>query len=110
MDGAQSRLLLRGFSHAELKAHRALLVGADAAPLTAGRMPHHPHPEDARYQLTDFGLRAALFSTRSYARLIRPGFALVIPDTVPGDAVLRRSFQQLERAMDTWCAAAKLAA
>ena len=54
--------------------------------------------------------RAALFSTRSYARLIRPGLALVIPDTVPGDAVLRRSFQQLERAMDTWCAAAKLAA
>jgi len=67
-------------------------------------------PKTHRYQLTDFGRRAALFSTRSYARLIRPGFTLVIPDTVPGDAVLRRSFQQLERAMDTWCAAAKLAA
>ena len=47
---------------------------------------------------------------RSYARLIRPGLALVTPSAVPGDAALRRSFQQLERAMDTWCAAAHLAA
>ena len=56
------------------------------------------------------GRKSALFSTRSYARLIRPGLALVTPDQAPGDAPLRRSVQQLERAMDTWCAAAKIAA
>jgi hypothetical protein len=114
------RLLPRGFAHAELKAQLMLLWGADATPITAGRMTYDLRrlrlhglitriPKTHRYRLTDFGLRAALFSTRSYARLIRPGFALVIPDTVAGEVPLRRSFQQLERAMDTWCDAAKLA-
>jgi hypothetical protein len=42
--------------------------------------------------------------------LIRPGLALVTPPTVPGDAAIRRAFQQLERAMDMWCASAHLAA
>ena len=115
------RLLPRGFSHAECKAQLALLLGVDAAPITAGRMTYDLRrlrlhglitriPRTHRYQLTDLGLRAALFSTRSYARLIRPGLAIVTPDLVPGDPVLRRAFQHLERAMDTWCAAAKLAA
>ena len=67
-------------------------------------------PKTHRYHLTDFGLRAALFSTRSYARLLRPGLALVTPDTVPAAAPLRRAFQQIERAMDTWCDAAHIAA
>ena len=115
------RLLPHGFSHAALKAQLVLLLGADAAPLTAGRMTYDLRrlrlhglimriPKTHRYQLTDFGLRAALFSTRSYARVIRPGLAIVTPDRVPGDAALRRAFQQLECAMDAWCAAAKLAA
>ena len=115
------RLLPRGFSHAELKAHLLLLLGADATPITTGRMTYDLRrlrlhglitriPKTHRYHLTDFGLRAALFSTRSYARLIRPGLAHVTPDAVLGDAPLRRAFQQLERAMDAWCDAAKLAA
>lgn len=115
------RLLPRGFSHRELKAQLALLSGEEIAAITAGRMTYDLRrlrlhglitriPKTHRYRLSDFGLRAALFSTRSYARLIRPGLALVTPPTVPGDAALRRSFQQLERAMDTWCAAAHLAA
>ena len=115
------RLLPRGFSHAELKAQLAPLLGQDAATLTPGRMTYDLRRlrlhglitrirNTHRYQLTNLGLRAALFATRSYARLIRPGLALVTPDVVLGDAPLRRSFQQLERAMDTWCAAAKIAA
>jgi hypothetical protein len=114
------RLLPRGFSHADLKAQLLLLFGADATALTAGRMTYDLRrlrlhglitriPHTHRYQLTDFGLRAALFSTRSYARLIRPGLALVTPDRTAGNGPLRRSFQHLERAMDTWCNAAKLA-
>jgi len=115
------RLLPRGFSHGDLKAQVMLLLGTDATPITAGRMTYDLRrlrlhgliariPKTHRYRLTDFGLRAALFSTRSYARLIRPGLALVTPDAVAGDPPLRRSFQQLERAMDLWCDAAKLAA
>lgn len=115
------RLLPRGFSHAELKAQLASLLGEDAATLTAGRMTYDLRrlrlhglitriPKTHRYELTGFGLRAALFSTRTYARIIRPGLALVTPGRIPGDAALRRSFQQLERAMDTWCDSARIAA
>jgi hypothetical protein len=115
------RLLPHGFSHAELKGQLLLLLGTDAAPITAGRMTYDLRrlrlhglitriPKTHRYRLTDFGLRAALFSTRSYARLIRPGLALVVPDEVLGDPPLRRAFQQLECAMDTCCEAARLSA
>ena len=115
------RLLPRGFSHRDLKTLLALLAGANAPAITAGRMTYDLRrlrlhglitriPKSHRYRLTDFGLRAALFSTRSYARLIRPGLALVTPPTVPGDATLHRAFQQFERAMDTRCAVARLAA
>jgi len=115
------RLLPRGFSHRDLKTQLALLTTEEATTISAGRMTYDLRrlrlhglitriPKTHRYQLTDFGLRAALFSTRSYARLIRPGLALVTPDRAHGDGALRRSFRQLERAMDTWCNAAKLAA
>ena len=114
------RLLPNGFSHAQLRAQLTLLV-AGHTPLTAGRITYDLRrlrlhglitriPKTHRYQLTDCGLRAALFSTRSYARLIRPGLALVAPDHVLGDAPLRRAFQNLERAMDTWCHDARVAA
>ena len=61
--------------------------------------------------MTDGGLRTALFFTRTYARVLRPGLAHVLPraPTIP-TAALRRAFDALERAMDRWCAEAKLAA
>jgi hypothetical protein len=62
-----------------------------------------------RYRVTDFGLRASLFLTRAYARILRPGLAQVIPDDGPASK-LRSSFRHLETAMDNWCEAAKLAA
>jgi hypothetical protein len=44
-----------------------------------------------------------------YARLFRPGIA-VIPDAAHESSRLRRAFERLERALDEWCAEAKLAA
>lgn len=115
------RLVPRGFSHADLRAQVTLLGGATGAPITPGRMTYDLRrlrlhglitrvPKTHRYRLTDFGLRAALFCTRSYARLIRPGLALVTPDQAPGNAPLRQAFQQLEYAMDAWCDNARLVA
>jgi hypothetical protein len=114
-------LLPHGFSHRELRAQVALLGGADGAAITAGRMTYDLRrlrlhglivriPNTHRYRLTDFGLRAMLFCTRSYARLVRPGLALVMPDQGSECVPLRRAFQQVERAMDQWCADAGLAA
>ena len=67
-------------------------------------------PGTHRYRVTEPGLRLALFLTRVHARLFRPGLSLVLPDATQHDAPLRRAFTQLERAMDQWCAEAKLAA
>ncbi len=59
------------------------------------------------YALTDEGRRIALFFTRSYARLLRPGLAEVESPELPHDTALRRAFAQLERTMDQHAAQAK---
>ena len=48
------------------------------------RMPH-----SHRYELTPTGLRIALFFTRTYARLLRPKLAEIMPVGPPGDSTLR---------------------
>jgi hypothetical protein len=50
----------------------------------------------------------AWFFTRTYARVIRPGLAQIVPNTLPGDTPLRRRFDQLETAMHDWIAQATL--
>jgi Uma2 family endonuclease len=57
-------------------------------------------PATHRYALTDQGRRIALFFTRSYACLLRPGLAEVESPELPQDTALRRAFAQLERTMD----------
>lgn len=54
-------------------------------------------------------LHAHLFA-RTYARLLRPGLAHVLPRAPTPGSPLRRAFDALETAMDRWCAEAKLAA
>jgi hypothetical protein len=57
-------------------------------------------PKSHRYRVTDFGLRTALFFTRTYARVIRPGLSIVVPEQRPNSSSLRSSFEALETAMD----------
>ena len=66
-------------------------------------------PRSHRYQVTECGLRYALFFTRSYDRLLRPGLAAVLPDQAQTDSHLRACFRQLESAMTSWAEQAKLA-
>lgn len=114
------RLLPNGFSHAELRTRLTMLLDPPS-PLTPGRITYDLRrlrlhglitriPRTHRYRLTDLGLRVALFSTRSYARLLRPGLSLVIPEQFTDDAPLRRAFQQVEAALDARCAKERLAA
>ncbi len=63
-----------------------------------------------RYQVTDVGLRTALFFTRTYARVFRPGLADVLASDVPSDSRLQSRFRQLQVAMDEWVEKANLAA
>ena len=61
-------------------------------------MPSHP-----------FGLRVALFFTRTYARLLRQGLALTLdPNSVP--TPLRRQFDRLDAAIGDFIRDAALVA
>jgi hypothetical protein len=113
------RLLPRGFCNRELREHLAPLLGEEPSALTQGRMTYQlrrlrlhglirRQAGTHRYGVTDQGLRVALFFTRSYARLVRPGLSDAMAEEIPEDPPLRRAFAQLERAMDQYVAQAKL--
>jgi hypothetical protein len=112
------RLLPQGFSSRTLREHLAPLVGTTPS---QGRMTYDLRrlrlrrlieriPKTHRYRVTARGLRTALFYTRAYARIIRPGLAILEDARIPSDQPLRRSFAHLEEQMTRWCERAKLAA
>ena len=114
-------LLPNGFANRDLRAHLAPLLGLDPSPLTPGRMTYDLRrlrlhgliervPHTQRYRVTREGLRIALFFTRVYGRILRPGLARIAPAAAAGDPELRPSFDQVERAIDRWIDQAKLAA
>jgi hypothetical protein len=107
------RLLPRGFSNRELRDHWAPLLGKEAQSMTQGQMTYHLRrlrlhgvierlPNTHRYRVTDSGWRTALFCTRCYSRLLRPGLARIIPEEAPDDSPLRRRFDELDAAIDRW--------
>ena len=63
-----------------------------------------------RYRLTDEGLRTALFYTRVYARILRPGMAPVVPAAPDRSAQALRQFRAAEDAVNSWCDQAHIAA
>lgn len=115
------RLLPQGFSASQVRPLLAGLLALDASALTPGRLTYDLRrlrlhgliariPKTHRYQVTPFGWRVALFFTRAYARLLRPGLARVVPAAGVPDSALSRAFNHLELAMDHWYRQAKLAA
>ena len=67
-------------------------------------------PKTHRYRLTDEGLRTALFYTRVYARVLRPGMAPVVPAPPAGSPRALRQFHAAEDAVNSWCDQAHIAA
>ena len=53
-------------------------------------------PNSFRYRVTDFGFRAALFFTRVYNRLLRPGLAAALPTLRAVDIPLKRAFDKID--------------
>jgi hypothetical protein len=113
------RLLPQGFANHELRALLAPLLGLAPDQCTQGQMTYHLRrlrlhgliqriPHTHRYQVTDFGWRVAFFFTRTYARLIRPGLASIVPQAPPLNNLLRLRFDQLDRAMNACIAQANL--
>jgi hypothetical protein len=114
-------LLPSGFSHRDLREHLASLLAQLPEQLTPGQMTYHLRrlrlhgiiervPQTHRYRVTQFGLQAALFFTRTCNRILRPGLAQVLPSLPAMTGSLRRSFNQPQQEVDACVMNAKLAA
>jgi hypothetical protein len=112
---------LRGFTNQEMRALLAQLLGLDPAEYPVGRMTYDLRrlrlhgliqrvPKSHQYEVTPTGLRIALFFSRTYARLLRPKLAEIMPVGPPGDSALRAAFDRLEAAIDRCCEDQKLVA
>ena len=107
----------RGFTNKDLRQAFAVLLGRRADDITPGRMSYELRrlrlhglirrvPKTHRYQLTDDGLRTALFYTRLYARLLRPAMAPIVP---PADPASQKTFRAAQAAIHSWCDDAHIA-
>ena len=115
-------LQLRGFTNLEMRTLVAQLLGLDPANYPLGRMTYDLRrlrlhgiieriPQSHRYQLTPQGVRIALFFSRTYARLLRPKLAEIMPAQVPPLASpLRLAFDRLTAQIDTCCREERLVA
>jgi hypothetical protein len=115
------RLLPRGFANRELRDHWAPLLGRAPQALTPGQMTYHLRrlrlhglieriPKRHRYRVTDSGWRTALFCTRVYSRVLRPGLAQVVPKGAQEGSALRREFDRLDQAINRWIEGQKVPA
>jgi hypothetical protein len=107
------RLLPRGFTNRELREHVGDLLGPDFE-MTQGKMTYDLRrlrlhglieriPSSHRYRVTIFGFRSALFITRAYSRLLRPGLSLVGQHQPPAPNTLHLAFQRVDHAIhDAW--------
>src|SRR5260370_35777962 len=94
-----SSLQLRGFTNSEMRVLLAQLLGFDSANSPAGKLTYDLRrlrlhgiieriPNSHRYRLTPDGLRIALFFSRTYARLLRPKLAQIMPAPPPVPSTL----------------------
>jgi hypothetical protein len=114
-------LQLQGFTNAELRVLLAPMLGLDPATYPAGRMTYDLRrlrlhgiieriPRSHRYRLTADGLRIALFFSRTYARLLRPTLAEIMPPAALAATRIRTAFDRLQSAIDQCCQEQRLAA
>ena len=59
-------------------------------------------PQTHRYRVTNKGWRLALFCTRCYNRVLRPGLAQLIPSEAVDDSRLRQGFDRLDEIINNW--------
>ena len=105
------RLLPRGFSNRDLRRHVEQLLGVDSGQFTQGQMTYDLRrlrlhglieriPTSHRYHVTDSGFHTALFLSRAYARLLRPGLAIALDNAPPCPTTLQAAIEHVDRAVD----------
>jgi hypothetical protein len=114
------RLLVPGFRCADLRNHLAPLTGREPETISQGAITYQLRrlrlhglieriPKTFRYRVTQFGLRVALFFTRTYNRLLRPGLAAALPGKRSLETSLQRAFDNLDTKVSEWIKKAQLA-
>jgi len=115
-------LLHEGFTNAQLREHVAQLLGEDPSRYSPGRMTYDLRRlklhglirkvhRSYRWEVTDEGMRIALFVTKVYARLLRPGLSAVRKSHgTRCDRPAIRALRALDGAIDTLIREARLAA
>jgi hypothetical protein len=102
-----------GFRHRQLRPLLAQLLGIPESQLRPGRMSYDLRrlrlhgiieriPQTQRYRLTDFGLKTALFYSRLYQRLIRPGLSQLLDLKTTNSAPLHQGFIKFQRLLDAY--------
>jgi hypothetical protein len=105
------RLLPGGFTNREFRTHLAPLLGRRYEDMTGGQITYDLRrlrvhgliqriPRTHRYQVTDTGLRHALFLTRLHARFLRPALAELTGKPPPVPAPLRAADRAYRNAID----------
>jgi hypothetical protein len=114
------RQLAEGFRAADLRHHLAALSGRDPETISQAAITYQLRrlrlhalierlPNSFRYRVTEFGFRIALFFTRLYNRLLRPGLAAALPGIRAIDAPFRRAFNKIDTQVNTWITQAQFA-
>ena len=104
-------LLPCGFTNQDLREHIAPLLGLHPSQFSQGRMTYDLRrlrlhglieriPKSRRYRVTAFGYRSAMFLTRAYNRLLRPGLAVLAGPDPPQPVPLRAAVRRVEQAVD----------
>jgi hypothetical protein len=111
---------LEGIGRMNLNAYIPRLLGLAESDITPGRMSYdlrrlrlHGLIErksgTQRYRLTPFGLKTALFYSRTYQRVIRPGLSFLNPSPPKANAKVTRAFHQFETELSDYFAQQKAA-
>jgi hypothetical protein len=115
------RLLPNGFTNRDLRTHLAPLLGKHFEDMTSGQTSYdlrrlRAHgliiriPRTHRYEITDSGLRHALFLTRLHNRFLRTGLAELTDPDPPAPSRLRAADRAYNTALHTLTQHAGLAA
>ena len=115
------RLLPRGFTNADLRAHLAPLLGIDPSAMTSGRMSYdlrrlrlhgliERRPGSHRYHVTADGMAAAVLLLRVHNRLLRPALAQLTDPDPPTPTPIRAALTRLNLEIDRHAQRSGLAA
>lgn len=111
--------LPHGFRHRDLRPRVAELLGRSLEQYTPGQMTYdlrrlrlkgiiHRIAKTHRYVVTTYGLKIALFFSKVYLRILRPGWSVLAEATHSFGQPLRRAFHRIQAEIDCLCRNARL--